>query len=170
VDPYPVGYLHCIDNPRTDWLYRTEPDAGLGGRSLIYPRGKVLGGSSSINGMIYMRGQAGITTAGPMSAAMPAGAGTRCCRCSRRAKTITAAPANSTAPAASGGSKSSACPGKSWTLSAMLPNRPAFRKVTDFNRGDNRLRYFEVNQRRGIRWNTAKAFLKPAARGPTSPS
>ena len=54
----PVGYLHCIGNPRTDWLYATENDAGLGGRSLIYPRGKVLGGSSSINGMIYMRGQA----------------------------------------------------------------------------------------------------------------
>ena len=53
----PVGYLYCIDNPRTDWLYRTEADAGLNGRSLVYPRGKVLGGSSSINGMIYMRGQ-----------------------------------------------------------------------------------------------------------------
>ena len=53
----PVGYLYCIDNPRTDWLYRTEPDAGLNGRTLRYPRGKVLGGSSSINGMIYMRGQ-----------------------------------------------------------------------------------------------------------------
>src|SRR4029078_1755481 len=54
----PVGYLYCIGNPRTDWLYATEPAAGLNGRSLRYPRGKVLGGSSSINGMIYMRGQA----------------------------------------------------------------------------------------------------------------
>ena len=53
----PVGYLYCIGNPRTDWLYQTEPDAGLNGRVLRYPRGKVLGGSSSINGMIYMRGQ-----------------------------------------------------------------------------------------------------------------
>src|ERR1700712_834450 len=50
----PVGYLYCIDNPRTDWRYRTEAESGLGGRSLIYPRGKVIGGSSSINGMIYM--------------------------------------------------------------------------------------------------------------------
>ena len=54
----PVGYLYCIGNPRTDWLYQTEPAAGLNGRSLRYPRGKVLGGCSSINGMIYMRGQA----------------------------------------------------------------------------------------------------------------
>src|SRR5690606_3577992 len=53
----PVGYLYCIGNPRTDWCFRTEPEAGLGGRSILYPRGKVLGGCSSINGMIYMRGQ-----------------------------------------------------------------------------------------------------------------
>ena len=54
----PVGYLYCIGNPRTDWLYQTEPAAGLNGRKLRYPRGKALGGCSSINGMIYMRGQA----------------------------------------------------------------------------------------------------------------
>jgi choline dehydrogenase len=48
----PVGYLYCIDNPRTDWRFRTEPDKGLNGRQLIYPRGKTLGGCSSINGMI----------------------------------------------------------------------------------------------------------------------
>ncbi len=53
----PVGYLYCIGNPRTDWLFQTEADPGLNGRQLRYPRGKVLGGSSSINGMIYMRGQ-----------------------------------------------------------------------------------------------------------------
>ena len=54
----PVGYLYCIGNPRTDWCYRTAADPGLNGRALAYPRGRVLGGSSSINGMIYMRGQA----------------------------------------------------------------------------------------------------------------
>src|ERR1700726_960570 len=53
----PVGYLYCIGNPRTDWLYKTAAEAGLNGRVLSYPRGRVLGGSSSINGMIYMRGQ-----------------------------------------------------------------------------------------------------------------
>jgi len=53
----PVGYLYCIGNPRTDWCFTTHPDAGLNGRSIAYPRGRVLGGSSAINGMIYMRGQ-----------------------------------------------------------------------------------------------------------------
>src|SRR5690606_16165925 len=54
----PVGYLYTQNNPRTDWCLRTEPEPGLHGRALAYPRGKVLGGCSSINGMIYMRGQA----------------------------------------------------------------------------------------------------------------
>ncbi|MGK2900756.1 MAG: GMC family oxidoreductase, partial [Burkholderiaceae bacterium] len=54
----PVGYLYCIGNPRTDWMFSTDADPGLNGRSLRYPRGKVMGGCSSINGMIYMRGQA----------------------------------------------------------------------------------------------------------------
>ena len=54
----PVGYLYCMGNKRTDWCFATEKQAGLGGRALNYPRGRVLGGCSSINGMIYMRGQA----------------------------------------------------------------------------------------------------------------
>src|SRR6201982_1353942 len=54
----PVGYLFAIGNPRSDWMFRTEPEPGLNGRSLAYPRGKVIGGSSAINAMIYMRGQA----------------------------------------------------------------------------------------------------------------
>ena len=54
----PVGYLFAIGNPRSDWMFRTEPEAGLNGRSLAYPRGKVIGGSSAINAMISMRGQA----------------------------------------------------------------------------------------------------------------
>src|SRR5262245_26890637 len=55
----PVGYLFAIGNPRADWLLKTEPEPGLNGRSLDYPRGKVIGGSSAINGMIYMLGQSG---------------------------------------------------------------------------------------------------------------
>ena len=54
----PVGYLYCMGNPRTDWMMRTEAEPGLNGRALAYPRGKVLGGCTAINGMIYMRGQA----------------------------------------------------------------------------------------------------------------
>ena len=53
----PVGYLYTIGNTRTDWCYQTEPDPGLNGRTIGYARGKVLGGCSSINAMIYMRGQ-----------------------------------------------------------------------------------------------------------------
>ena len=54
----PVGYLFAIGNPRSDWMFKTEPEAGLNGRALAYPRGKVIGGSSAINAMISMRGQA----------------------------------------------------------------------------------------------------------------
>ena len=54
----PIGYLYCMGNPRTDWCFATEPVPGLNGRAIPYPRGKLLGGCSSINGMIYMRGQA----------------------------------------------------------------------------------------------------------------
>jgi choline dehydrogenase-like flavoprotein len=54
----PIGYLYCIGNPRTDWCFRTQAEEGLGGRSILYARGRVLGGCSSINAMIYMRGQA----------------------------------------------------------------------------------------------------------------
>ena len=54
----PVGYLYAIGNPRADWMLKTAPEPGLGGRSIAYPRGRVVGGSSAINAMIYMRGQA----------------------------------------------------------------------------------------------------------------
>ncbi|MCY4304099.1 MAG: GMC family oxidoreductase N-terminal domain-containing protein [Aestuariivita sp.] len=54
----PIGYLFCIGNPRTDWMFRTRDEPSLNGRSLLYPRGKILGGCSSINGMLYIRGQA----------------------------------------------------------------------------------------------------------------
>ncbi|MGK5074526.1 GMC family oxidoreductase [Janthinobacterium sp. ZB1P44] len=163
----PVGYLHCIGNPRTDWLYSTQADAGLGGRSLMYPRGKVLGGSSSINGMIYMRGQAGdydhwadLTDDASW----------------RWDKVL---PLFKQSEDYYGGASENHGAGGEWRvekqrLSWDILN--AFRdaaqqvgipKTSDFNGGDNSgSAYFDVNQRRGIRWNTSKAFLKPAARRP----
>ncbi len=161
----PVGYLHCIGNPRTDWLYSTQADAGLGGRSLIYPRGKVLGGSSSINGMIYMRGQAQDYDRWAELAGDASWGWDQVLPLFRQSEDY------------HGGASSHHGAGGEWRvekqrLSWDILN--AFRdaaeqvgipKTPDFNRGDNSgSSYFDVNQRRGIRWNTSKAFLKPASR------
>ena len=160
----PVGYLHCIGNPRTDWMYHTEADAGLGGRSLMYPRGKVLGGSSSINGMIYMRGQredydhwAGLT--GDASWAWDQ-----------------VLPLFRKSEHYHGGATLEHGAGGEWRVEKQRLSWPildAFRdaaeqtgiaRTDDFNRGDNAgCGYFDVNQKRGIRWNASKGFLKPAA-------
>ncbi|HWW72200.1 MAG TPA: GMC family oxidoreductase N-terminal domain-containing protein [Duganella sp.] len=163
----PVGYLHCIDNPRTDWMFRTEADAGLGGRSLLYPRGKVLGGSSSINGMIYMRGQAGdydrwADLTGDASWRWDA-----------------VLPLFKKSEDYYGGASGDHGVGGPWRVEKQRLSwqiLDAFRdaaeeagiaKVDDFNRGDNAgCGYFDVNQKRGIRWNTAKAFLKPVSGRP----
>jgi choline dehydrogenase len=163
----PVGYLHCINNPRTDWLYRTEADPGLGGRSLIYPRGKVLGGSSSINGMIYMRGQSGDYDRWAEA----------CGDDSWRWDAVL--PLFRQSEDYHGGASEFHGAGGEWRVEKQRLSwkiLDAFRdaaeqtgipKVDDFNRGDNLgCAYFEVNQKRGIRWNTAKAFLKPASGRP----
>lgn len=161
----PVGYLYCIDNPRTDWRYRTEADAGLNGRSLIYPRGKVLGGCSAINGMIYMRGQS---------------------RDYQEWATLTGDASwswDSVLPLFKrsedhhlGGDELHGSGGE-WRVEKQRLSweiLDAFRKAAaqtgiaptdDFNRGDNEgCGYFEVNQKSGIRWTTAKAFLKDPQR------
>ena len=163
----PVGYLHCIGNPRTDWLYSTQADAGLGGRSLIYPRGKVLGGSSSINGMIYMRGQAQDYDRWAELTGDASWGWDQVLPLFRQSEDY------------HGGASPHHGAGGEWRvekqrLSWDILN--AFRdaaeqvgipKTPDFNRGDNSgSSYFDVNQRRGIRWNTSKAFLKPASRRP----
>ena len=178
----PVGYLYCIDNPRTDWRYRTEAEAGLNGRSLIYPRGKVIGGSSSINGMIYMRGQRHDYDDWA-AAGNPGWSWDDVLPLFRKSESH-------------------------WSLDEREERRPgvpddvreernryhghegewrvekqrlhwalldAFRdaaaeagipRTDDFNRGDNYgCGYFEVNQRRGVRWTTAKAFLHPLLKG-----
>ncbi len=163
----PVGYLYCIGNPRTDWLFRTEADPGLAGRALIYPRGKVLGGSSSINGMIYMRGQAGDYD---RWAELSGDA-------SWRWENVL--PVFKRSEDHHGGENGIHGSGGEWRVERQRLSwkiLDAFRQaaaqtgiapITDFNGGDNAgCAYFEVNQRRGIRLNTARAFLKPAAMRP----
>jgi choline dehydrogenase len=160
----PVGYLYCIDNPRTDWLFRTEADPGLAGRALIYPRGKVLGGSSSINGMIYMRGQAGDYDRWADITGDPSWRWEHVLPLFQRSEDH------------HGGASDIHGSGGEWRVERQRLSweiLDAFReaaaelgipKVEDFNGGDNAgCAYFEVNQRRGIRLNTAKAFLRPAS-------
>ena len=157
----PVGYLYCIDNPRTDWRFRTEPDAGLNGRTLIYPRGKVLGGCSSINGMIYMRGQsrdydAWATQTGDDSwrwdQVLPLFLDTEDHHAGRSDFH------------GAGGEWRVEQQRLRWDILDAFREAAAqtgIPKTDDFNRGDNEgCGYFEVNQRSGIRWNTAKAFLR----------
>ena len=158
----PVGYLYCIGNPRTDWLYQTEADSGLNGRSLRYPRGKTLGGCSSINGMIYMRGQsrdydrwAELVGDSQWSwqQSLPF-----FIRHEDHYK-------GADALHGSGGEWRVEKQRLRWDVldafaqAAVQAGIPA---SEDFNRGNNEgVGYFEVNQKAGWRWNTAKAFLRP---------
>lgn len=171
----PVGYLYCIGNPRTDWLYQTEPDAGLNGRSLRYPRGKTLGGCSSINGMIYMRGQARdydnwarLTgdDAWTWENALP----------DFKAHENHYKLDDGADPATGDNSRFSDLHGHGgeWRVEkqrlrwdvldsfAEAATEAGIERTEDFNSGDNAgVGYFDVNQRSGWRWNTAKAFLRP---------
>jgi choline dehydrogenase len=163
----PVGYLHCINNPRTDWMFRTEADPGLGGRSLIYPRGKVLGGSSSINGMIYMRGQARDYD---QWAELSGDASWRWEHVLPQFKKSEDYHAGASPEHGAGGEWRVEKQRLSWQILDAFRDaaeQVGIAKVDDFNRGNNAgCAYFEVNQKRGIRWNTSKAFLKPAAGRP----
>ena len=160
----PVGYLHCIGNPRTDWLFKTEPDPGLAGRALIYPRGKVLGGSSSINGMIYMRGQAGDYD---HWAAVTGDSSWRWEHVLPLFKASEDHHGGASATHGSGGEWRVERQRLSWAILDAFreaASATGIPKVDDFNGGDNTgCAYFEVNQRRGIRLNASKAFLRPAA-------
>jgi choline dehydrogenase len=157
----PVGYLFAIGNPRADWMFTTGPEAGLGGRSLAYPRGKVLGGSSAINAMIYMRGQAadydgwrqlGLTGWG-WDDVLPFFL--------RHEDHI--APPNELHR--SGGEWRVEHPRIRWDILDAIRDAAeaiGIRKIDDFNGGDNEgSSYFQVNQRRGRRWSAARGFLKP---------
>ncbi|MFQ5775648.1 MAG: GMC family oxidoreductase [Kiloniellaceae bacterium] len=162
----PIGYLYTMNNPRTDWCFRTEAEEGLNGRALAYPRGRVLGGCSSINGMIYMRGQARdydhwrqLGNAGwGWDDVLPY---------FKRSEDY------------HGGADEAHGAGGEWRVEEMRLTweiLDAFReaaaevgipKVDDFNRGDNEgCGYFHVNQKRGVRWNTSKAFLRPVMSRP----
>jgi len=163
----PVGYLRCIGNPRTDWLFRTEADPGLHGRALIYPRGKVLGGSSSINGMIYMRGQPLDYERWAEEAGDDSWRWERVLQLFKRSEDhyLGASELHG-----AGGEWRVEKQRLSWTILDAFREAAAqsgIPKIDDLNAGHGEgSAYFEVNQRRGIRLNTAKAFLKPAAQRP----
>ncbi len=157
----PVGYLYCINNPRTDWCFKTEVEPGLNGRAIGYPRGKVLGGCSSINGMIYMRGQARDYDQWRQMGCEGWG-------------WDDVLPLFKKTEDFHRGADDKHGSGGEWRVEKARLRwdvLEAFREAAkqagipetdDFNRGDNEgSGFFEVNQRSGIRWNTAKAFLKP---------
>jgi choline dehydrogenase len=180
----PVGYLYCIGNPRTDWLYQTEPAAGLNGRTLRYPRGKVLGGCSSINGMIYMRGQ---SRDYDQWAALTGEDEWRWENCLPDFKAhedhykldSTMRPAGQRQGPNSPDFSDLHGHGGEWRVEkqrlrwdvldafAAAAQQAGIPATDDFNRGTNEgVGYFEVNQKAGWRWNTAKAFLRPALQRP----
>jgi len=171
----PVGYLYCIGNPRTDWMYFTEPDAGLNGRRLRYPRGKVLGGSSSINGMIYMRGQRRDYDGWADAVGDETWSWDACLPYFKRHEDHWRGDADG------GDDDFRAHHGHrgEWRVErqrlrwdvldafARAAQQAGIPATDDFNRGDNHgVAYFEVNQRRGWRWNTTKAFLRGVRRRP----
>ncbi len=161
----PVGYLYLMGNPRTDWGYSTAAEPGLNGRSLNYPRGRVLGGCSSINGMIYMRGQARDYDLWRQMG-NPGWAWDDCLPYFLKHQDQMAME-----PSAFDGLHGR---GGEWRIEKARIRwdiLDAFRdaaaeagipKVDDFNRGDNEgCGYFQVNQKSGVRWNTSKGFLRP---------
>jgi choline dehydrogenase len=162
----PVGYLFAIGNPRSDWMFRTEPEPGLNGRALAYPRGKVIGGSSAINAMISMRGQAadydhwrqlGLNGWG-YDDVLPA------------FKTLEDHFLGKSEHHGAGGGWRIEEPRLSWKVLDAVGDAAAemgIRKTADFNTGDNEgIGYFHVNQKRGRRWSSARGFLKPALHRP----
>jgi choline dehydrogenase-like flavoprotein len=162
----PVGYLYCMGNPRTDWGFQTDKQDGLNGRALNYPRGRVLGGCSSINGMIYMRGQAqDYDTWRQMG--NPGWGWDDVLPYFKKSEDYYA------------GADEMHGAGGEWRVEEQrltweildayrdAAEEAGIAKVEDFNRGDNEgSAYFRVNQRGGWRWNTSKGFLRPALKRP----
>ncbi len=162
----PVGYLYCIGNPRTDWGYSTASCDGLNGRSLIYPRGRVLGGCSSINGMLYLRGQAADYDGWRQMGNSGWGWDDVLPYFMKSEDYYE----GETEDHGTGGEWKVNKQRLSWEIldawkdaavSAGIPETP------DFNRGNNfGVGYFNVNQNKGWRWSTAKGFLRPAKNRP----
>jgi len=159
----PVGYLYCIGNPRTDWRFVTETDPGINGRQLGYPRGKVMGGSSSINGMIYMRGQHQDYD-GWRDLGNPGWGWDDVLPVFKGMQDHHAGPSQWHG---AGGQWRVEKQRLSWRILDAFRDaaqQAGIEPIEDFNRGDNEgSAYFEVNQRAGWRWNTVKAFIKPIA-------
>jgi len=163
----PVGYLYCIGNPRTDWCYRTEPDPGLNGRSILYARGKVLGGCSSINAMLYLRGQSRDYDEWARLANDPAWSWESVLPVFRRSED---SHRGADAAHGAGGEWRVERQRLSWEILDAFREAMAqagMPKSDDFNRGDNEgCGLFEVNQKRGVRWSASKGFLKPVMHRP----
>ncbi|MEL6979120.1 MAG: GMC family oxidoreductase N-terminal domain-containing protein [Pseudomonadota bacterium] len=167
----PVGYLFCMGNPRTDWGFTLAPEARLGGRRLAYPRGRVLGGCSSINGMIYMRGQAAdydhwrqLGCVGwSWEEVLPFFL--------KHEDHVAQEAFGAEDPLHNrGGELAVRGQRLRWEILDAFREAAAQEgvpKIEDFNRGDNEgSSYFRVNQRRGLRWNAAQAFLHPVRSRP----
>ena len=157
----PVGYLFAIGNPRADWCFKTEPEPGLNGRSLNYPRGKVIGGSSAINAMIYMRGQAADYDHWRQLGLAGWGWDDVLPFFKRHENHFMGESANH----AVGGEWPVAAPRVRWDLLDAFraaAEQAGIKSIPDFNGGDNEgCCAFHVNQKRGRRVSTARAFLKP---------
>jgi choline dehydrogenase len=157
----PVGYLFAIGNPRSDWCFKTEPEPGLNGRSLSYPRGKVVGGSSAINAMIYMRGQAADYDHWRQLGLSGWGWNDVLPYFKQHEHHFLGASDSHTV----GGEWRVEAPRVRWELLDRFREAAAqagIKPVDDFNCGDNEGScYFHVNQRRGRRWSAARGFLKP---------
>ena len=157
----PVGYLFAIGNPRSDWMFETAPEPGLNGRKLNYPRGKVLGGSSAINAMISMRGQAADYDHW-QSLGLPGWGWQDVLPVFRRIEDHFLG--ESEVHGASGEWRVEA-PRVRWDILDAVreaAHEMGIAPVADFNTGDNEgSSYFHVNQKRGLRWSAARGFLKP---------
>lgn len=176
----PVGYLYCIGNPRADWMYKTQPAKGLNGRSLLYPRGKTLGGCSSINGMIYMRGQArdydnwaALTNEEAWSwenSLEDFKAHEDHYKLDGGADPVTGDNSRFSDMHGHGGEWRIEKQRLRWDVLDSFADaavETGISRTEDFNTGDNAgVGYFDVNQRSGLRWNTSKAFLRPAKSRP----